>query len=148
MVVAQFLLNLYCSKFWNSILSWIVHVNQKIISSWTFEKSTIHENWPQRNLVISLYIWLSEPDLLHSVSMTHVRVHKTFRVFALYFRVTLQVEGLVIKRSVAEVLMEMRCLDVQCDKHQVFHIQVSCLLTGIYHATVGVNWILIPKIIL
>lgn len=37
--------------------------------------------------------------------------------------VTLQIEGLVIKRSVTEVLMEMSCLDIQCDKHQVIHIQ-------------------------
>lgn len=60
--------------------------------------------------------------------LIHALVHKTFRVFALYCRVTLQLEGLVIKRSVTEVLMEMSCLDIQCDKHQVFHIQVSCLL--------------------
>lgn len=60
--------------------------------------------------------------------MSMVHVHKTFKVFILDCRVTLQVEGLVIKRSVTEVLMEMSCLDIQCDKHQVFHIQVSCIV--------------------
>lgn len=74
--------------------------------------------------------------------MSMVHVHKTFMVFILYCRVTLQVEGLVIKRSVTEVLMEMSCLDIQCDKHQVFHIQVSCIVhTIIYQVTVGANWI-------
>lgn len=37
-----------------TIHSWIIHVNQEITSSWTLEKSTIHENWPQWNLIISL----------------------------------------------------------------------------------------------
>lgn len=64
----------------------------------------------------------------YSTCMSMVHVHKTFKVFILDCRVTLQVEGLVIKRSVTEVLMEMSCLDIQCDKHQVFHIQVSCIV--------------------
>lgn len=114
--------------FKHTIHSWIIHVNQEITSSWTLEKSTIHENWPQWNLRISLYMWLSEPTCITQYGLVHVLVHKTFMVFILFIRVTLQVEGLVIKRSVKEVLMEMSCLDIQCDKHQVFHIQVSCLL--------------------
>ncbi|XP_062591853.1 protein hobbit-like [Saccostrea cucullata] len=37
--------------------------------------------------------------------------------------VTLLVEGLVFKRSVVEVLMEIKNLVIQCDKHKVFHIE-------------------------
>lgn len=120
-----------------------LHVNQEVTCFWTFEKSTIYENWLSK---IEWLNYISEPNPLHSMSMVPVLLHKTFRVYAFYFRVTLQMEGLVIKRSVTEVLMEMSCLDIQCDKHQVIHIQVS-LLTRIYHTTVGANWILIPKYI-
>ncbi|XP_078336664.1 protein hobbit-like [Crassostrea virginica] len=36
---------------------------------------------------------------------------------------TITLEGLVVKRSVAEVLMEMNCVEIQCDQYTIFRIQ-------------------------